>query len=153
MAGRYSEREQGAAIVEAARDWIGTPYRHQASCKGVGADCLGLIRGLWRELRGPEPVRAPAYTADWSEASGEEILLAGVARYLTPVSVNDARPGSILVFRMIDFGPAKHLAILSEGTRDRGKIIHAYSGHRVCESSLGRGWARRIVAAAVFPDC
>ncbi|MFZ2468534.1 MAG: peptidase, partial [Parvibaculum sedimenti] len=44
-----------AAVVAAARAWIGTPYRHQASCKGAGADCLGLVRGLWREFHGAEP--------------------------------------------------------------------------------------------------
>ena len=38
-------REQ---IVAAARGWVGTPYRHQASLKGIGADCLGLVRGVWR---------------------------------------------------------------------------------------------------------
>ena len=38
----------------AARAWLGTPYRHQASVKGVGADCLGLVRGLWREVAGAE---------------------------------------------------------------------------------------------------
>jgi NlpC/P60 family putative phage cell wall peptidase len=37
-------------IVAAARSWFGTPYHHQASVKGVGSDCLGLIRGIWREL-------------------------------------------------------------------------------------------------------
>ncbi len=44
-----------ATIVRRARGWLGTPYHHQASVKGVGCDCLGLIRGLWRELCGPEP--------------------------------------------------------------------------------------------------
>lgn len=33
-------------IVAAARQWLGTPYRHQASVRGVGCDCLGLIRGV-----------------------------------------------------------------------------------------------------------
>ena len=37
-----------AAIVAEARAWIGTPYRHQASLKGIGCDCLGLLRGIWR---------------------------------------------------------------------------------------------------------
>ncbi len=37
-------------IVAAARAWVGTPYHHQASVKGAGCDCLGLIRGIWREL-------------------------------------------------------------------------------------------------------
>ena len=40
------------AIVAAARGWIGTPYVHQASVKGLGCDCLGLLRGLWREMAG-----------------------------------------------------------------------------------------------------
>ncbi|MEM9842167.1 MAG: peptidase P60, partial [Pseudomonadota bacterium] len=38
-----------AEVIEAARAWLGTPYRHQASRRGVGADCLGLIRGVWRD--------------------------------------------------------------------------------------------------------
>ena len=46
-------------IVEAARAWLGTPYHHQASLRGVGCDCLGLVRGVWRELYGPEPEAAP----------------------------------------------------------------------------------------------
>ena len=41
-----------SAVVEAARGWLGTPYRHQVSLKGEGADCLGLVRGVWREVAG-----------------------------------------------------------------------------------------------------
>ena len=44
-----------AAIVAEARGWIGTPYRHQASLKGVGADCIGLVRGVWRAFHGEDP--------------------------------------------------------------------------------------------------
>jgi cell wall-associated NlpC family hydrolase len=29
-------------IIAAARSWIGTPYCHQASLKGVGCDCSGF---------------------------------------------------------------------------------------------------------------
>ncbi len=63
-----------AAIVAEAWSWIGTPYRHQASLKGVGCDCLGLIRGVWRALYGPEPEALIAYTPDWAEAQGAETL-------------------------------------------------------------------------------
>jgi NlpC/P60 family putative phage cell wall peptidase len=38
-------------IVAETRAWLGTPYRHQASLKGVGCDCLGLVRGVWRAIR------------------------------------------------------------------------------------------------------
>ena len=61
-------------VVAIARAWIGTPYRHQASLKGVGCDCLGLLRGLWRERNGEEPEAAPPYSPDWAEASGSETL-------------------------------------------------------------------------------
>ena len=44
-----------------ARGWLGTPYRHQGSLKGVGCDCLGLVRGIWRELYGEEPETPGAY--------------------------------------------------------------------------------------------
>ena len=42
-------------ILTEARSWIGTPYRHQASLKGIGCDCLGLLRGVWRGVMGEEP--------------------------------------------------------------------------------------------------
>ncbi len=46
--GRMSMR--GDRVVAIARDWIGTPYVHQASAQGAGCDCLGLLRGVWRAL-------------------------------------------------------------------------------------------------------
>ena len=69
-------------VVAAARRWIGTPYVHQASARGAGADCLGLIRGVWREVYGREPEAVPAYTPDWSEPAREEALWAAALRHL-----------------------------------------------------------------------
>ena len=52
MATNFSSPASGGErVVELARSWIGTPYVHQASVRGVGCDCLGLLRGVWRELR------------------------------------------------------------------------------------------------------
>jgi len=64
----------GDKVVASARTWIGTPYQHQMSCKGAGSDCLGLVRGVWRDVVGAEPVPIPAYTYDWSEVSKAEVL-------------------------------------------------------------------------------
>jgi NlpC/P60 family putative phage cell wall peptidase len=58
------------AIVAAARSFVGTPYHHQASCKKAGCDCLGLIRGVWRDVYGLEPEPMPPYTRDWGNATG-----------------------------------------------------------------------------------
>ena len=54
-----------------------------ASADGVGCDCLGLVRGVWRELYGAEPKPVPAYTRDWAEATGAETLLAAARRIST----------------------------------------------------------------------
>ncbi len=136
-----------AEIITAARGWIGTPYRHQASVKGVGADCLGLLRGVWREQVGAEPEAVPAYTPDWAEALGQEQLLDAARQYLDEISVGEARGGDVLLFRMGLGHPAKHCAIISEP----GRIIHAYWGRSVCETRLVPWWQRRIAAAFRFP--
>lgn len=33
-------------VIAEARGWLGTPWHHQASLKGVGCDCIGFIRGV-----------------------------------------------------------------------------------------------------------
>ena len=97
------------AVVEAARGWIGTPYVHQASVRGAGTDCLGLIRGVWREVYGAEPEAVPVYSRDWSEAGTEEALWAAALRHLVPKE--GAAPGDVILFRMRDGAVAKHLGI------------------------------------------
>jgi NlpC/P60 family putative phage cell wall peptidase len=138
-------------VVVAARDWLGTPYVHQASCRGAGCDCLGLLRGVWRDIHGAEPEPVPAYTPDWSEPAREERLWAAALRHLTPVSPDMVAPGQVLLFRMRDGMVAKHLGLQAEiGTAP--SFIHAYSGHGVVESALTPPWARRIVARFAFPE-
>jgi NlpC/P60 family putative phage cell wall peptidase len=135
-------------VVEIARGWIGTPYLHQASCRGAGADCLGLVRGVWREFLGAEPVEVPPYAPDWDEVQRREALWAAAEAHLRPRAV--AEPGDVLLFRMRDGAVAKHLGILSAGGA-APRFIHAYSGHGVVENSLSAPWRRRIVAAFAFP--
>lgn len=137
-------------IVETARAWLGTPYVHQMSMQGAGCDCLGLLRGVWREAVGQEPEAPPAYSRDWSEASGEERLWQAAMRHLTPAPADLHVPGQVILFRMRSGAVAKHLGIAAE-TAAGPSFIHAYSGHGVVESALTRPWARRIVARFHFP--
>jgi len=137
------------AIVARARAWIGTPYVHQASRLGAGCDCLGLIRGLWRELRGAEACSIPPYSPDWGEAGGQELLANALRRFLMPVT--EAGLGDVVLFRMLPTGPAKHLGLISAGA-PAPRFIHAYSGHGVVETPLSAPWARRIAAQFRFPE-
>lgn len=134
-------------IVAVARDWLATPYRHQASVKGVGCDCLGLVRGVWRELYSAEPEAPPPYTPNWADKARAETLRDAAARHCRAIAISAAGPGDILLFRMGAGAPAKHAAILT----GRRRVIHAYWGKAVVESALGPWWARRIAYAFAFP--
>lgn len=138
--------------VEIAREWIGTPYVHQGSAQGAGADCLGLVRGVWRGLYGTEPEPAPAYTADWGETGGGEPLLAAALRNLMAVAPDAPEGlGEVLLFRMRDGAVAKHLGIRA-GVGSGASFVHAYDRHGVVESPLSAPWRARIAARFRWPE-
>lgn len=141
----------GEEIVARARAWLGTPYRHQASCRGAGTDCLGLLRGIWREIFGAEPEAVPAYTPDWSEPTRSEDMLAAAGRNLRAVARDAAGPGDVVILRMVDGGVAKHAGILARSVAGHVTMIHAYSGHGVVESPLTPAWSRRVAGVFRFP--
>ncbi len=137
-------------IVVVARGWIGTPYLHQASTRGAGSDCLGLLRGVWREVIGAEPEAVPPYSADWSEAEGREDLAAAALRWLCPKPLDQEAAGDVLLFRMRAGSVAKHLGIAAR-IGPEASFIHAYCGHGVVESALSAPWRRKICARFHFP--
>jgi NlpC/P60 family putative phage cell wall peptidase len=134
----------GAIVVEAARTWIGTPFHLGAAVKGAGADCYGLLLGVWREVTGGD-VPAPAwqYGSDWAAlpafTSQFKEHLSNIA-----VPVEDVAPGDIVVFGL---GPDKWLhggIDLGDGT-----FCHALAEApaRVLTSRFeARPWAGRMVA-------
>lgn len=136
-----------ARIVMIARTWAGTPYHHQASTKGVGTDCLGLVRGVWRELYGDEPATVPGYSRDWAEASGRETLYDAARAHLTEVQRNDATAGDMLLFRWRSGAVAKHVGILLA----RERLIHAFEGVPATEIKMTPWWWRHATAAFRFP--
>ncbi len=136
-------------IVSAARGWVGTPYHHQGSVKGVGCDCLGLVRGVFRELYEAEPEAVPAYTRDWAEARGAETLLDAAGRHLTQkAGLHESLPGDVLVFRLNERSMAKHAGIMVSDT----SMVHAQENAGCVEVSVGRWWRRRVAGVFQFPS-
>ncbi|MEM1128916.1 MAG: peptidase [Pseudomonadota bacterium] len=138
-------------VVGIARRWIGTPYRHQASAEGAGCDCLGLLRGIWREIHGEEPAPVPPYTMYWGEVQRDERLWRAARRFLIEKPIEDEAAGDVLLFRMRKAAVAKHLGIQVEAG-SAASFVHAYSGHNVTESPLSRPWRRKIVARFAWPE-
>ena len=142
------QRLERAEIVAAARAWIGTPYHHQASAMGVGADCLGLVRGVWRDVFGSAAEVPPAYCRDWAEAGGRETMLEAARRHLESITAAEIELGDVIVFRLRSGGVAKHAAIVAS----RSTMIHAMEGAPVSEVALSNWWRRRIAGAFRFPN-
>ena len=126
-------------IMEEARRWLGTPFRHRGRLKGEGVDCLGLAIGVARALGLPvEDCLAYPRRPDAGQ------LRAGLAAQLQEVAVESVRPGDLL--RLAVNGKATHLAILSQLPDGRPGLIHAYAP---CRQVVEHGWDGRWPGPAV----
>ena len=143
----------GEEAVAQARLWLGTPYRHQASLHGVGCDCLGLLRGVWRGLYGDEPERPPPYGATWAESApaGADPFSEAAVRHLLPVEeplpAYRPAPGDVLLFAFRAHLPARHCAIAT----GPDAMIHAHDRAEVTEVALTPWWRRHLAGAFRFP--
>lgn len=136
----------GEEIVAEARSWLGTPYQHQASLKGVATDCIGLVVGVARKFNLPEAalwsndIRFRGYART---PNPQELLLAAGA-YLDRLVPAQAGLGDILLFTFLKepmhFGIISGLSPLC--------AVHAYGTvGKVVENSIVGKWERRIVGA------
>ena len=127
-------------IVEEARSWVGTRYHHQQSVKGVGCDCVGLIRACG-ELVGVK------YTDNWNYARTPHpsTMLQLLDKYLVKKSISTIKPGDVICFR-IESDPC-HLALFTGAG-----IIHAYAKtvRKVIEHELTLYWSERVVRVYKF---
>ena len=139
-----------SAVLAIARAWIGTPYLHQSSAQGVGCDCLGLARGIWRVLHGDEPWEVPPYSRDWGETGRREVLAEAARAALIDTPLEASGPGTLILFRMAAGAPAKHCGILGASVI-RPSLIHAYDRSGVVEEAFTPAWERRAAFAFAFP--
>jgi NlpC/P60 family putative phage cell wall peptidase len=134
-------------IVAAARRWIGTPYRHQSAILGAGCDCLGLVRGVWRELYGSEPMRVPNYRADWRDGRHAGELLEAAEALLLRVP-GGVLAGQVILFRLGRASVPKHCGVAVSPDR----FVHAQESLGVVEVNLTDGWRRRLAGTFDFPE-
>jgi NlpC/P60 family putative phage cell wall peptidase len=121
------EEAQRAAVIAAARGWLGTPYHPAASVRGVGCDCLTFPAAVYSQAGVIPAQTIPYYPPDWHLHRGDERYLEGVLKIAAEVSV--PRPGDFVLWRI---GRAlAHGAIVIAWPR----IIHAVQGIGVMEDA------------------
>ena len=131
----------GAAIVAAARAWVGTPFGHQGRVLGERIDCAGLI------AKTGQAAGLTTYdVTDYGMQPNPKRMKAILDRELILIPINEARAGD--VFWMVYGGrQPRHLAIFTGAS-----IIHAYQDAGKCvEHILDEDWRRRIRAAYRYP--
>ncbi len=94
------ELRQRAAVVAAARAWVGTPYHHMADIKGVGVDCAMLLVRVYCDLALVDHFDPRPYTADWMMHRNEERYLDWVLSRARHVPRDDVGPGDVILFRI-----------------------------------------------------
>lgn len=119
--------------VEAARTFLGVPFRHQGR-DSRGLDCAGLVIAAWALCGVELPDRKGYGRSPWQDGLREAVEEG------FPLKVEDDRePGDVLLFRVRK--EPQHVAIVT----DRG-IIHSYANvGKVVESRLDQFWIDRIV--------
>lgn len=128
-----------------AEKWLGTPYHHQTSLYKEGCDCLGLIRGIWRELYGWEPLDLPNYSPQWGDLDQSERLLNAANKYFE--KADELLPGNVILLYVRRSKSAKHCAIVDY----KNRMIHSYIGRGVVRTSIGN-WYRHIAGIYSFPE-
>ncbi|HHB83595.1 MAG TPA: peptidase [Devosia sp.] len=138
--------EHHRLVVAAAREWLGTPYRHQCTQQGIGCDCLGLVRGVWRRILGEEPFCVPPYAQFGKDPGGASLLLNAAQNMLVPLN-GALMPGAVVLFQIHKKIPPRHCGILI----DKGRFIHAQERLGVIELALDKRWQRRVHSTYAFP--
>ena len=96
---------------------------------------------------GDEPFPIPPYSRDWGETGPREVLAEGARQMMPEIMPAEARPGTLILFRMAPRAIAKHVGILTAPDH----FIHAYERLGVVEEVLTPTWARKIAFAFLFP--
>ena len=133
----------GQDIVDKAREWINTPWQHQARVKGVGVDCAGLCVGVGREL-GLLSISQDVQGYG-REPDGSLLKIAdSFAERITEPSIGDV---VVIAFD----GRPMHFGILAQTPEGVDSLIHAYARMRkVVEHGLDNQWRNRIIATYRF---
>lgn len=126
-------------IVDKAREYIGTPFRHQGRLKGVGVDCAGLIICVANELN----ISDFDYTS-YGRVPNSNQLVSLMNEHMVKIKISDAKAGDVYLMAF-DSDP-QHLAMIT----DNG-IIHSYSSaKKVVEHGLDDNWSSKIKGAYRF---
>jgi cell wall-associated NlpC family hydrolase len=128
-------------IISAARECLGTPFKHQGRIVGLALDCAGVVVHVCERFG--ITVEQPAAYGRLPHDAMLEVWI-DKQDFIWPVAIPQA--GDILLMKFT--GDPQHLAIFTGEN-----VIHAYEEiGRTVEHRLDAKWRKRIVKAYRFRD-
>lgn len=136
-----AERVHWSKIVEEARTYLGTPFKHQGRVKGAGVDCIGLLQQTGKTLG----------LLDYDNTTygrlprGNQLCM-HLDNCMLRVLGDNYSYGDVLVFWFMKEGEANHVGIATPHG-----MIHTYAamagGGKVVENTLDNFWQKRLMGA------
>ena len=133
-------------LINEARSYVGTQFRHQGRSKKSGVDCVGLIIGVARAV-------IPDFTFDFTVYDRDpdgHTLMRLANENMTEVPVGEAKHGDIFIMFYMNPSWPCHVAFIAT---DKGgiNVIHAASMRgKVVEHILSPDWRKKVKAAFRF---
>jgi cell wall-associated NlpC family hydrolase len=113
-----------AAVVAAAREFIGTPYHHRGALKKVGVDCATLIKLTFEQSGVRPPIDVGKYSRQWHLHSQDPLYEKAVIEH-GGREVDEPQPGDIVLYREEGAQVHGHGAIVTGVNPLR--ILHAFA--------------------------
>lgn len=118
------EQQQREKVVEVAKSYLRTPYRHMGRVKGQGVDCLTLLAEVFTDAGLINRPEIEFYPQDFMHHRDVERYVEGLLQYAEEVE-GEPQPGDIVLWK---FGRVfSHAAIVVKWPQ----IIHAKIGECV----------------------
>lgn len=144
-----------AEIVAEAREWIGTPWKHQQYMKGVGCDCIGMVKGVALAL-GLYPLDTASSAlaqqfAGYGRVPRRGDLQRGLGLFATAIEREQADIGDVVLMRVRS--EPQHVGLLGDYASGGFSLIHATrpAPGRVVEHRLDDEWGSLIVGYYRLP--
>ena len=130
-------------VVDAARSFIGTPYRHQGRFPGLELDCAGLVVCAAQKAG----IRVTDVSG-YSRIPDGVTFIGGIEAQMDKIELCNIQPGDVLAFTFLT--DPQHAAVVT-AVEPRLTIVHAHMRVRnVVEHELDDVWRTRICGAYKF---
>lgn len=131
-------------IVAEAREWLGTPFHHQARTKHAGVDCIGLIVALAQKFG-----FAHTDIAAYPHQPIHGIFINAINAQTHTIPLADVQIGDMLLFRFE--AEPQHIALVTN--INPLTMTHAYAQARCCvEHAVDSTWQARLCGVRRFKE-